>query len=74
MSNEYEKFQKFIREDMIKQWKDIKLSYIVSKHNIDLVLSRDSSLTIQKLIEDFQKNPLVKEVIIDRDHIVIFPK
>jgi len=74
MSDEYEKFQKFIREDMIKEWRNVKLSYVVSKHNIDLVLSRDSSLTIQKIIEDFQKSPLVKEVIMDRDHIVIFPK
>jgi hypothetical protein len=74
MSKEYEEFQKFIRQDMIKEWNNVKLSYIVRKYNLDLILQRDSSLTIQKIMEDFQKSPLVKEVIMSGEQIVIFPK
>lgn len=74
MSTEYEIFQKFIREDMVKEWSNIKLSYIITKHNLDLIMSRDSTVTTQRIMDDFRKSPLVKEVFMSIGQIVLLPK
>lgn len=74
MSTEYEIFQKFIREDMVKEWSNVKLSYIITKHNLDLIMSRDSTVTTQRIMDDFRKSPLVKEVFMSIGQIVLLPK
>ncbi len=74
MSTEYQEFQKFIREDMVKEWSNVKLSYVITKYNLDLIMSRDSTVTTQRIMEDFRKSPLVKEVFMNIGQIVLLPK
>lgn len=74
MSQEYNTFQEFIYEDMMKEWKRCPLSYIISKHNIDLIMQRDSTITTEKIMNDFRKFSAVKEVFMSGDQIVILPK
>ena len=74
MSKEYAEFQKFIYDDIIREWTKAKLSYIISKHNIDLVMKRDPTLTIQQIMEDFRKHPSISEVFMSLEQIVLLPK
>jgi hypothetical protein len=72
--SEYEQFKKFIYDDMIREWKNTKLSYLIRQQNLDLIKQRDSAITNEKIIEDFRKYPLVKEVFMSIGQIVILPK
>lgn len=74
MSEEYKNFQKFVYDDAIKEWNKTKLSYVISRHNIDLIMKRDPTVTVEKIMEDFRKYPLVKEVFTSIGQIVLLPK
>lgn len=74
MSKEYQEFIKFIEEDMIKMWIKVKLTYIISVYNINLIMSKDSTVTIERIMNDLQKNPFVKEVFMSLEQIIIVPK
>lgn len=75
MSEAFDEFIAFIYKDMIREWKEpVRLSYIIHKHNIDLLISRDPKITPQKIMEHFQKYPLVKEVVMNMGNVVVFPK
>jgi hypothetical protein len=75
MSEAFDEFIAFTYKDMIREWRDpVKLSYIISKYNIDVLISRDSNMNPQKIMDHFRKYPLVKEVIMNMGNIVVFPK
>ena len=74
MSKEYQEFISFIEEDMIKMWIKVKLTYIISVYNINLIMSKDSTVTIERIMNDLQKNPFVKEVFMSLEQIIIVPK
>lgn len=75
MSKEYEEFKKIFYDDMIKDWTSgpIRLSYPIYDYNIRIIIQRDPTVTVERIMEDFRKYPLVKEVVLSR-HIYIFPK
>lgn len=74
-SEEYKRFQKFIYDDMIKMWHVNKLSYYITRHNLNIIMQKDQTVTYDRIIKDFQKYPIVKEVFKTNDNqIVVFPK
>lgn len=75
MSEAFDEFIAFTYKDMITQWKNpLRLSYIIPKHNIDLIMSRDSNVNPQKIMEHFRKYPLVREVVMNMGNIAVLPK
>jgi len=75
MSAEYEEFKKIMYEAMIKDWTTgtIKLSFPIYESNIKLIMQRDSTVTVQRIMDDFRKYPLVKEVFLSW-HVYVVPK
>ena len=72
---EYSKFKKQTYESMIDFWKNPqRLSYIIRVPELNSILNKVPDLTKQKIVEDFKKYPLVKEVCISLGQVVIFPK
>jgi hypothetical protein len=71
----YEEFQKFIYEDMLAEWrKPVRLSYIITRHNLNILRQRDPSITTDRIQADIRKNPLVRETCISSGQIAVFPK
>ena len=74
-SEEYKRFQKFIYDDMIKEWNKYKLTYVITRHNLDLIMQRDPTVTYDRVIADFKKYPIVKEVWKANPYeIIVLPK
>ena len=72
---EYVKFKKQTYESMIDFWRDPKrLSYIIRVPELNAILSKVPDLTKEKIMEDFKKYPLIREVCMSLDQIVVFPK
>lgn len=72
---DYTNFKKQTYEKMIDFWKHPqRLSYIIRVPELNDILSRDSQLTKQKIVEDFKKYPLVRDAGISLGQIVLFPK
>lgn len=74
MSETYEEFQRFIYNDMIREWTNCKLGYYITNYNINLVISLDPKVTVEKIMEDFRKSPLIKEVFLNHNGIYVIPK
>lgn len=75
MSKEYEEFKKFFYDAMIKDWTSgpLRLSYPIYDYNVKLIMQKDPTVTVERIMEDFRKYPLVKEVFLSW-HIYIVPK
>jgi hypothetical protein len=72
---EYISFKKNTYQEMIDLWRNPqRLSYIITVSEINDILKKDTSLTTEKIIEDFRKYPLVREVCMSLGQIIIFPK
>ena len=75
MSAEYEEFKKIMYDAMIKDWSNanIKLYFPIYEWNVKLIMQRDPTVTVERIMEDFRKYPLVKEVFLSW-HIYVVPK
>lgn len=75
MSKEYEEFKKIMYDAMIKDWTSgpIKLSFPIYESNIKLIMQRDPTVTVQRIMDDFRKYPLVKDVFLSW-HVYVTPK
>ena len=69
-----EEFKKFIYEDMIKLWREMRISYILDNKYVNELKKKNPSITHEIIMKEFQKYPLVKEVIMDHGKILVFPK
>jgi hypothetical protein len=75
MSEAFDEFIAITYKDMIREWKEpARLSYIIRKQNIDLLIRRDPKMTPEKIMDHFRKYPLVKEVVMNLGDVVVFPK
>lgn len=70
----YEEFLKFVNEDMVREFRIIKLSYIIRFHTLQNIMQRVSGLTTDKIRKDIEKSPYVKDTCMSLGQIVIFPK
>lgn len=75
MSAEYEEFKKSTYEAMIKDWSrgPLRLGFPIYQWNVAAIMQKDPTVTVERIMEDFRKCPLVKEVILSW-HIYVFPK
>lgn len=71
---DYIEFKKVIYQDMINEWKKIRISYILDNKYIDELKTKDPSITLEKIMIDFAKYPLVKDVYVDNGMIIVMPK
>lgn len=70
----YEEFQKAIYEDMVREWRIYKLSYIIRFHTLQSILQKVPGLTTEKIRKDFEKCPIVKETCMSLGQVIILPK
>jgi hypothetical protein len=71
----YEEFKKFIYDDMIREWRSpVRLSYIITLHNLNVLRQKDPSITTDQIQADFRNYPIVKETCMSLGQIVVFPK
>jgi hypothetical protein len=69
-----DEFRKFIYQDMINEWNKMRISYIIDNKHVNQLKQNNPSITHEMIMKEFQKIPLVREVIMDNGKILIFPK
>ena len=75
-SSEYKNFKKSMYEEFINSYyvKNMKISFRVPRQKVDELLEKDSTITIERIKNDFAKYPLVRDSILDFKQVVLFPK
>ena len=70
----YEQFLKFVFEDMVREFRIIKLGYIIRFHTLQNIMQQVPGLTTDKIRKDIEKSPYVKDTCMSLGQVVIFPK
>lgn len=68
---EYDEFRKMVYSDFIKESRFLKLSYRIKPEQIQKL---KTPVTLEFIRKDFSASPLIREIYVDRDGILIFPK
>lgn len=72
----YENFQKNTYKRAVDQWNKspLKLSYIIDRQLVNKFIEENPNITLQKIISDFAKYPLIKEVFMSNKNVILLPK
>lgn len=72
----YDDFQTTIYKQAVDEWSRSyhKLTFRIHRKIIDKLMKDDPSVTMQNIISDFKKYPLIREVFISNNDVILLPK
>ena len=68
---EYDEFRKMVYSDFVRECRFLKLSYRIRQHQIRKL---KNPVTLEFIRKDFSASPLIREIYVDGNEILIFPK
>lgn len=73
-TTEYKQFKKEIYDELINFSRITRLSFRIDREKVCELMKKDTTVTLQRIRDDFAKYPLIRESIIDYRQVVLFLK